>query len=43
MAKVLRPVRPPADPAPMQREAVKRWISGTSTSSPVPGVGKSKR
>ena len=26
----------------MQREAAPRWISGTSTSSSVPGVGKSE-
>lgn len=34
--------RPLAGPAPMQREAAQGWISRTSRSSSVPGVGKAE-
>ena len=36
------PACPPADPAPMQRGGARRWISRTSRSSSVPGVGKER-
>ena len=33
---------PPAGPDSLEREAAQRWISGTSTSSSVPSIGKSE-
>ena len=36
------PARPPAGPASVEREATERRVSGTSRSSSVPDIGKSR-